>query len=185
MLMMMVVMLMVVTAAAVIIMLMVMVVMLMVVTATAVIIMLMVMVVMLMHQLLFQVMLMLHRLQQLGTGQLTPRGGNQGSLCIMLTKKSNSCIQLSLGNGIRPGQDDHIGGFHLIVIEFAKILHIHLDLAGIHNCDSIAQGHILVGHLFHGSDHIGQLANAGGFDHDPIRVILCDHLGQSLTKVAH
>ena len=39
--------------------------------------------------------------------------------------------------------------------------------------------------LFHRADDVGELAHTGGLNDDPIGIVLCDHLGQGLTKVAH
>ena len=162
-----------------------MLVLMVVATAAVLIVVVMVMMLVLMHQLLSHVMFVLHSIQQLRTCQFTPRCSNQGSFRVTLPEHFHSSIQLRLGNGIRTGQDDGTGSFHLIVIELAKVLHIHLNLACIHNCNGIAQGHMLIGHLFHGSHHIGQLAHAGRLDYDPIRVILCDDLGQRLAEITH
>ena len=43
----------------------------------------------------------------------------------------------------------------------------------------------MTGHLLHCRHHIGQLTNAGGFDDDPVGMILFDHLVQRFAKIAH
>ena len=103
----------------------------------------------------------------------------------MLTDQLHSGVQLSLGNGIGPGQDDGLSGLDLIVIELAKVLHIDLYLAGIGHGHSMAQHHMVIGHLLHSGNHIAELANAGGLDDDPVGMEFPDHLFQSLAKVAH
>ena len=129
--------------------------------------------------------LALHGFDQLGTGQVAPRGGDNGRHGIVLPQQRHGSIQLGLGNRIGAGQDDGRGSFDLIVVELAKVLHIELDLAGVGNRHGIAQGHFLTGHLFHSGDHIGQLAHTRGLNDDTVGMILADDLLQRLTKVAH
>ncbi len=159
-------------------------------TAAVMLIMLMVMVMMLMLVLQrlhvgSQRVLALHRLDQLRTGELRPGSGDQCSLGIMLSDQLHSGVQLCLRYGIRAGQDDGGSGFDLIVVELAKVLHIHLHLTRIGNSHSMTQDHILIGHLFHSGDHVRQLAHAGGLDNDTVRRILADDLGQCLAKIAN
>ena len=186
----------VVTAAAVfIVIVMVMLVLVVVVTAAAVfivIVVVMLVLVVVMVMFLFQSLQFrlqavggLHSLQQLLAGQFVPGSGHQGSFRVMLPQKSHCHIQLSRSNGIGTGKDNSSGGLHLIVIELAKVLHVNLDLTGVNNSHGIAQLHICRGHLFHSSHHIGQLAYTGRLDHNTIRRIICDDLGQSFAKVAN
>ena len=124
-----------------------------------------------------------HSTNQLSTGQFAPRSGNNSSILIMLTEHIHSLIQLFLGNSIGTGQNDGGCGFHLVVIELAKVLHINLDLAGIRNSYGVAQFHI--GYLFHSADDIGQLTNTGGLDDHTVGMILGNNLLQSLAEIAH
>jgi hypothetical protein len=126
-----------------------------------------------------------HGLQKLRTGQFVPGSNYQGSLRIVFSQERHSGVQFDLGNGIGAGQNDGGSGLDLIVIELAEVLHIDLDLAGIGNGHSIAQLHILIGHLLNGSDHIAEFANAGGLDDDTLGGILLDDLGQRLAEIAH
>ncbi len=136
-------------------------------------------------QLSSQCCLTLHCLQQLRTGQLVPGRGDDGSMVIMLPQHGHCSIQLLLRNRIGPGEDDGGGSFDLVIVELAKVLHVYLYLAGVHNRHGIAQRHFCARHLLGSSDHIRQLAHAGGFNDDPVGVILADDLLQSLAKVAH
>ena len=129
--------------------------------------------------------LALHCLHQLTAGELIPRGRHNGGIGIMLPQHGNSVIQLLLGNSVRTGQDDRAGGFDLVIIKLAKILHIDLDLACVYHSHGTIQLYIFICHFFHGGDHIRQLAHAGGLNDDPVRSIVCDHLGQCLAKIAH
>ena len=162
---MMMVLLVVVTAAAVVIVIVVMVMVLLVVVIAAamfIVIVVMVMVVMFLLQFLQlrgQGCLAFHRFQQLGTGQLTPRGRDDGGALIMLTQKRNGIVQFLLRNGVGTGENDGGGGLYLVIIELAEVLHIDLHLAGIHNRNGKAQGHFVIGDLLNGCDHIRQLAH--------------------------
>ena len=175
------VMLMIVAAVAVLVVVM----MLMIMAAMAVLMMMVMMLVLQSFQILLDGGCTLHGLQKLFSGQFRPGGGYQCCGLIMLTQQLHSAIQLCLRNGIGAGQNDGGGCFDLIVVELTKVLHINLDLAGIGNCNTVAKAHILTGDLFHRCHHIGQLAHTGGFDDDPIRMVLGNNLIQSLSKVAH
>ena len=170
-------------------MLTVLVVMFLMVAAAAVLAMLVVMLLMMgMLQLLhclFQGILPCHGLQNLLAGQLGPGSGHQGGMGIVLADQLHGSIQLRLRHCIGAGKDDGFGGFNLIIVELAKVFHIYLNLADIRNRHGAAQHHIFVGHLFHRRDHIAELAHAGGLDHDPVGVILLDHLIQRLAEIAH
>ena len=152
-------------------------------TAAAFLVIVMVMLVVMMMVLFFHLLqvsgylcLAFHCLHQLCACQLIPRCCYDGSLRIMLAEQFNRLIQLLGRNCIGTGQYDGCGSFDLIVIELTKVLHIDLDLAGIHNSNGAIQLYVVIGHLFHGGHNIGQLANAGGLDHDTIRIILSNDL---------
>ena len=136
-------------------------------------------------QLSSQSCLTVHCTQQLLTGQLIPGSGNDGSIPVVLPQHGNSGIQLCLRNGTGTGEDDGRSGFHLIVVELTEVLHVDLDLACVYDSHGIAQGNGFRSHLIDSADDIRQLANAGGFNDDPLRVILLDDLGQSLTEVTN
>jgi hypothetical protein len=177
-----------VTAAAMLLIVVMVVMLMVVIVAAAAMLLVMVMMVMLLLQLCqlsCKGLLTRHGRQDLLTGQLAPRRGDNGCLCIMLPEHRNGGIQLRLRNQIRTGQNNGGRSLHLIVIELTEVLHIHLDLAGIHHRNGVAKGHILVGDLLNGTNHVGQLAHAGGLDDDPVGVILADDLLQRLTKIAH
>ena len=103
----------------------------------------------------------------------------------MLPDQGYGSIQLGLGHRVGTGQDDGGSGFDLVIVELTKVLHIDLDLTGIADSHGIAQSHIFVGDLLHSADNIGEFANTGGFDDDPVGIILCDDLLQGLAEVTH
>jgi hypothetical protein len=180
-----------VTAAALVLLVIVMVVML-VMTAAALMLFMVMMVVMMLVMFLLQLgqfccqgSLTFHSLDQLLAGELIPGGGDDGSLLIMLPDQGDGGIQLVLGGGVSTGQDDGGSGFDLVVVELTEVLHVNLHLACIADSHGIAQGDIFIGHLPDRADHIGQLANTGGLNHDPVGVILFDDLGQGLAEVTN
>ena len=126
-----------------------------------------------------------HSLQQLRAGELIPGSGNNSGMIVMLPEQSHGSIQLCLGNGIAPGQNDGGSGFDLVVVELAEVLHVNLHLTRIRHGNGIAQGYILARHLFHSGNHIGELTDAGGLDDNPVGMILVNDLSQGLTEVAH
>ena len=149
---------------------------------------LMVMVLMLLHKLgklRRQSGLSLHGVDQLLTGELIPRRDNQGGGVILLPQQFHSGIQLLLRNGLRSGKDNSRSRLHLVIVELAKVLGIHFNLAGIHNRNGITQGHIIAGDLLHSCNNIGQLANTGRLNKNAVGMVFFNDLFQRLAKVAH
>ena len=135
---------------------------------------------MLLHQLgklVCQGGLALHGGGELLAGELTPGGGDDDGLVVVLPQQGDGSIQLGLGDGVGARQDDGGGGLDLVVVELAEVLHIHLDLAGVHHGYGVAQGDLSVHDLLHRADDVGQLAHAGGLDEDAVGVIFRDDLG--------
>ena len=179
-----------VAAAAVLVMLMVMVLVFLVVVATAamlIMVMVMVMVMLLLQlcKLCSQSCLTFHGRDQLLTGQLAPRSGDQSSLLVMLPDQGNGCIQLGLRHGIGTGENDGGGSLDLVVVELTEILHIDFDLACVRNGNGVAQSDFLAGDLLHSCDNIGQLTNTGGFNDHPVRMELLNNFRQRLAEIAH
>ena len=126
-----------------------------------------------------------HSFHQLFPRQRVPGGGDHRGHLVMLPEQGNGSVQLGLGNGIGAGQDDGGSGLDLVVVELAEVLHIHLDLARVSDSHGIAQGNVLAGDLVDGTDDVRQLAHTGGLNENTVRMVLLDHLGQGLAKVAH
>ena len=129
--------------------------------------------------------LALHGGDQLFAGQLAPGCGDNGGHRVVLPQNFHGGIQLGLGDRIGAGQDDGGCGLHLVVVELAEVLGVDLDFSGIHNGNGVAQSYVRAGDLVHSTDYVGQLAHAGGFDDNPVGVVLVNDLRQSLAKVAH
>ena len=134
---------------------------------------------------LLQRVLPCHSIQDLLTGQLRPGSGHQYSMRIVFPNQCDRRIQLCLGYCIGTGQNNGLSCFDLIIIELAKILHVDLDLANICNGNGATQYYICIRDFFHSGNDIAKLANTGGFNHDPVGMVLFDHLGQCLAKIAY
>ena len=124
-----------------------------------------------------------HSMQQLLTGKLIPGRSNDYSIGITLAQQLHSLIQFIMGNDVRAGKNNDICGFHLVIVELTKVLHINLNLTGIHNSNAEAQLHTF--NLIYSGDYIGQFANTGGLNKHTVRMIILNHLCQSLTKISH
>ena len=126
-----------------------------------------------------------HSFLQLSAGQFSPRGSDNGSIGIVLFQHLYRGIQFLLRYRVSTGKNDTSSGFNLVIIELSEVLHIDLDLIGIHNRNGTAQLYILACNLFHRTDDIGQLANTGRFNDNAVGVVFINDLCQRTTKVAY
>ena len=170
---------------------MVMMMLMIVAAAGAMLIMLVVMMRMLMHDglqhLLGEIVILLHRGEDLRTGELIPRGGDDAGLVVMLAQQRYGRLQLLLAHLLAAGEEDGAGIFDLIEEEFAEVLDIHAALHRIRNGHEAAHDYILkiLLHALNSADDVGQLAHAGRLNEDAVRMILIDDLAQRLAEVAH
>ena len=162
------------------------VIMMMVAAAFVLVIPIVMMVVMMLGlQLLEQSVALLHGLEDLCAGQLVPGGGDDDGVGILLPQQGHAGVELLLGDAAGAAQNDGPGGLHLVVVEFAEVLHIHLALARVGHGDQVAERHRITGDLLHGCLHVAELAHTGGLNEDPVRRVVGNDLGQSLAEVAH
>ncbi len=92
----------------------------------------------------------------------------------------------SRGGSFGAAQDDAGCVADLVVIELAKVLHIHFDLVHIgHSHKAVQADRQGLAHTLNSAGHITQLANAGRLDQDAVRVIGLHDLFQCLAEVAH
>ena len=119
--------------------------------------------------------------------QLVPGGGEDGGVGVLLPQHGRGGLQLLLGQLLGPGEDDGPGGFDLVVVELAEVLHIDLHLGGVGHGDVAVQHHVgdLGNGVLHGHHHVAELAHAGGLNEDAVRVELLLHVLQCLAEVAH
>ena len=186
----------VVTVAAALTMLIVVVMMMLVVVvtvATALTVLVMVVVVMMVMVVLFlkslyrilNGVLMLHSKENVLTVKEIPGSCHDNGLSIVLTKET-----YALGNllilGILCMREDNGGSVtNLVVIELAKVLHIHLALINVGNGgEAVKNCTVILGSLCR-TDNVRELTNARWLDDDSIGVILLKNLNKRLRKIAN
>ena len=133
-----------------------------------------------------QVALTIHNGNDLCTGQFVPIGGHNGGGGVLFLDQGNSCGNLFLVCAAGAAQDDAGCVADLVVIELAKVLHIHFDLVHIgHSHKAVQADRQGLAHTLNSAGHITQLANAGRLDQDAVRMISLHDLFQCLAEVAH
>ena len=147
-----------------------------VVTATAIVIVIVVMMVMmflgcrayLLHQYVHQMTVRLERCQQLGAIQLLQRGGDKVGVIVERTHQFDSGLQFGRTCQVPFADNQGIGLLDLILVELAKVEHIHTALGGIYHGgnDIQLQGTKALDRI----DDIRQLAHTGRLDDDAVGV---------------
>ena len=133
-----------------------------------------------------QVALTIHNGNDLCTGQFVPIGGHNGGGGVLFLDQGNSSSDLLLVCAAGAAQDDAGCVADLVIIELAKVLHIHFDLVHIgHSHKAVQADRQGLAHTLNSAGHITQLANAGRLDQDAVRMISLHDLFQRLTEVAH
>ena len=133
-----------------------------------------------------QVALTIHNGNDLCTGQFVPIGGHNGGGGVLFLDQGNGCGYLLLVCAAGAAQDDAGCVADLVIIELAKVLHIHFDLVHIgHSHKAVQADRQGLAHTLNSAGHITQLANAGRLDQDAVRMISLHDLFQRLTEVAH
>ena len=74
-----------------------------------------------------------HRFQQLRTGQLVPRGGDNPGRCVVAAQQCNAFVELFGLHALGAAQYDRACVLNLVIKEFAKVFHIHFALNCIDN----------------------------------------------------
>ena len=133
-----------------------------------------------------QVALTIHNGNDLCTGQFVPIGGHNGGGGVLFLDQGNGCGNLLLVCAAGAAQDDAGCVADLVIIELAKVLHIHFDLVHIgHSHKAVQADRQGLAHTLNSAGHITQLANAGRLDQDAVRMISLHDLFQCLAEVAH
>ena len=133
-----------------------------------------------------QVALTIHNGNDLCTGQFVPIGGHNGGGGVLFLDQGNGCGNLLLVCAAGAAQDDAGCVADLVIIELAKVLHIHFDLVHIgHGHKAVQADRQGLAHTLNSAGHITQLANAGRLDQDAVRMISLHDLFQRLAEIAH
>ena len=129
----------------------------------------------------------LHGPQKLCAGELIPGGCDNGGALILLPQQSNGGLQCSGFQLLRAAEDDGPGVLHLVGVELAKVFQVDLRFGRIGHGNRAAQRHLrdLLRHILNSPDYIGQLAYAGRFNENAVRMKLLHDFFQRLAKVAH
>ena len=127
----------------------------------------------------------LHCRQDSAAIQLRPGGGDDHRIRVMLPQQRHARLPLFLAHTVGAAENDAAGMLHLIVIEFAKILHIHLAFGRIRHCGKGVETHLRALHLTDCPNHIAELSYAGGLNQNPVGVQLLQHLLQRLGEIPH
>ena len=105
---------------------------------------------------------------------------------IFLPDELNRLVKFVSGNILSPRKYDTPCGLHLVVEEFAEILHIHFSLLGINNRGSRRNlNTCLIGNIQNGSFHIRQLSYSRRLNDDPVGMIFINNLFKRRCKIAH
>jgi len=136
-------------------------------------------------KLLIQGVAAFHGGENLGAGQLIPRGGDEGGSRVVLTDEGNGGGELVLGHACGAGEDDGICVLYLVVEELAKVLHVHFALVGVNYCGEAIELQLVGAHVLYCADNIAELAYAGGLYQYAVRGVLLQYLAEGLAKVAY
>ena len=157
-------------------------------TVLVVIVVMMVVMVVLFLKSLYRILngvLMLHSKENVLTVKEIPGSCHDNSLSVMLTKETNALGNLLILCGLGMGEDDGGSMLDLVVIELAKVLHIHLALINVGNGgEAVKSCTVLLGSLCR-ADNVRELTNARGLDDDSIGIILLKNLNKRLGKIAN
>ena len=151
-----------------------------------------VMLVMVMLMLLFKCqkcgvksILLLHSGENILAVKLVPRSSNDSCRGIMLSDKLNRAFNLlALSNvGMRKNYRGCV--CNLIVIELAKVLHIHLALVNVGNGGEAVK--LCLGSLYrlYRLDNVRELTNSAGLNDNSVGMELVKHLSKSLREISY
>ena len=103
----------------------------------------------------------------------------------MLSQQTDDLIDFLLAQPLYVAQDNGAGVLHLVHVEFAEVLQIHLRLLGIYHGGEAVQLNLIILQILNGDDNIGKLAHAGWLDENPVRMVLLDNLVQCLSEISY
>ena len=129
--------------------------------------------------------LLLHGGHQLLAGELVPRGRDEHGVGVVVADELDALVELLLRNILRAREDDRVGGFDLVIVEFAEVLHIHLALRRVGHGHKVSERHIVGCDLAHRANHVRELADAGRLDQDAVGRVLGDDLLECSSEIAH
>ena len=104
---------------------------------------------------IFQLVRTFNGFQNCLTLQLLPRGGNNGSLLVVLPNQLDTGVEFFLRNIAGSAQDNGSCKLNLVNEKLTKVLDIHLALACIHNRYRTVDFHIQIAcHILNRTQHV-------------------------------
>ncbi len=138
------------------------------------------------HELRFQILGILYRLQDLLPIKRIPRCRDDGRLIVMLTDDLECGVQFALADIRCPAQDDRACMLDLVQEELPEILRVHPALVRVNDDDSAVQLHLGIGiYVLHRFHDIRKLSHTRRLDQDPLRMIRLDHFLQGTAKIPY
>ena len=114
-----------------------------------------------------------------------PRCGDDGSFRVLLPEKGYALGNFMLLCALGVGEDYSGGGGYLVVVELAKVLHIHFALVDVGNrCVGVEDG-VGDARVLYGADNVGELAYSRGLDNYALGLVLLQHLDKRLGEIAN
>ena len=129
----------------------------------------------------------LHHFQKLFTLQLVNGRGDDRCFFVQTPQHLHRLRNLRFVRNVRTAHDDRAGAFHLIVEEFTEITHVHFALLRIHHRRVAVQHHLrdVCLDILHRHNNIRELADAGGLDQNPLRMIRLDHFTKGCAEITN
>ena len=127
--------------------------------------------------------LLLHSGEDILAVELVPGSGNDSSGSIVLSDKLDSRLNLlCLGKvGVRKDDGGCVGD--LVVIELAKVLHIHLTLVNVGNGGEAIKLGIRGLNRLNRLDNVGEFTYSAGLDDNSVGMELVKHLDKRLGEI--
>ena len=165
---------------------MVMLVMFVATTLTVLVVMMMVMLVLLLKSLhsIVKSVLMLHSGENILAVQAIPGGSHDYGILVVLTEKLNALGNLLVLCSLCVREDDCRCMLDLVVVELAKVLHIHFTLIYVSYGGEAIKLRVGINRA-HRLDNVGELAYSTGLNDNSVWMELVKNLDKSLRKIAN
>ena len=128
--------------------------------------------------------LLLHSGEDILAVELVPRSGNDSSGRVVLSDELDCRLNLLCLGKVGVGEDDGGCVGDLVVIELAKVLHIHLTLVNVGNGGEAIELGVRSLNRLNSLDNVGELTYSAGLDDNSVGVELVKHLDKRLGKIA-
>ena len=130
---------------------------------------------------------LLDNLQQHFGAQVIPGGGDDAHALVVFFHQMAGGLHLIRIHQLSAAENHGIRRFDLVQIEFAKVLHVHFALLGIHHGGAAGNHQIFMAFpgFFNGSSDFAEFAHTGGFDQKTVGMIGFDQFVNGLLQIAH